>query len=42
MGENRNAYKTSVGKPKERDQLRDPGLDGSIILNTDRKEMVGS
>ena len=32
MGERRSAYKDLVGKPRERDQLEDPDVDGCIIL----------
>jgi hypothetical protein len=32
MGERRGAYRALVGKPKEGDQLEDPGVDGRIIL----------
>jgi hypothetical protein len=32
MGERRGAYRVLVGKPKERDHLEDPGVDGGIIL----------
>jgi len=32
-GERRGAYKDLVGKPRERDQLEPPDLDGCIILS---------
>jgi len=32
MGERGGAYKDLVGKPRERDQLEDPDVDGCIIL----------
>ena len=32
MGERRGAHRVLVGKPRERDYLGDPGVDGSIIL----------
>jgi hypothetical protein len=32
MGEVRNAYKISVGKPKGRDHSEDLGEDGRIVL----------
>jgi hypothetical protein len=31
-GERRGVYKVLVGKLRERDHLRDPGIDGRIIL----------
>jgi hypothetical protein len=32
MGERRDAYRASVGKPEGRNHLKDPGVDGRIIL----------
>jgi hypothetical protein len=32
MGERRGAYRALVGKPEGRSHLKDPGLDGRIIL----------
>jgi hypothetical protein len=32
MGEKRGAYRVSVGKPDGRNHLKDPGVDGRIIL----------
>jgi hypothetical protein len=32
MGERRGVYRVLVEKPKERDHLVDPGVDGKIIL----------
>jgi hypothetical protein len=32
MGESRVVYSVLVGKLRERDQLEDPGVDGSVIL----------
>jgi hypothetical protein len=32
MGERIGVYKVLVGKPKERDHLEDPGIDGRILL----------
>ena len=32
MGERRGAYRVLVGKPKGRDHLEDPGVDGRTIL----------
>jgi hypothetical protein len=32
MGERRGAYRASVGKPEGRNHLKDPGVDGRIIL----------
>jgi hypothetical protein len=32
MGKKTGVYRVMVAKPEERDNLRDPGLDGSIIL----------
>ena len=32
MGERRVVYRVLVGKPVERDNLGDPGVDGRIIL----------
>jgi hypothetical protein len=32
MGERRGFYRVLVGKPKEKDHLGDPGVDGRIIL----------
>jgi len=41
-GERRGVYRVLVGKPKERDHLADPGVDGRIILRwTFRKWDVG-
>jgi len=31
-GERRGVYKVSGGKPEERDHLKDPGVNGRIIL----------
>jgi len=31
-GERRGVYRVLVGKPEERDHLKDPGIDGRIIL----------
>jgi hypothetical protein len=32
MGERRGAYRGTVGEHEERDHLKDPGVDGRIIL----------
>jgi hypothetical protein len=32
MGERRGSYRALVGKPEERNHLKDPGVDGRIIL----------
>ena len=32
MGEKRGVYRVLVGKPEGRNHLRDPGVDGRIIL----------
>jgi hypothetical protein len=32
MGERRGAYRALVGKPEGRNHLKDPGVDGRIIL----------
>ena len=32
MGKRRGAYRVLLGKPEERDRLKDPGVDGRIIL----------
>jgi len=32
MGERRGVYRVSVGKPEGKNHLRDPGVDGRIIL----------
>jgi hypothetical protein len=32
MGERRGAYRTLVGKPEGRNHLKDPDIDGRIIL----------
>ena len=32
MGEMRGVYRVLVGKPEGRNHLRDPGIDGRIIL----------
>ena len=32
MGESRGAYRALVGKPEGRNHLKDPGVDGRIIL----------
>jgi hypothetical protein len=32
MGETRDAYMVLVGKPEVRNHLKDPGVDGRIIL----------
>jgi hypothetical protein len=32
MGENRGAYRVLVGKAEGRNHLKDPGVDGRIIL----------
>jgi hypothetical protein len=32
MGERRGAYRTLVGKPEGRNHLKNPGIDGRIIL----------
>ena len=32
MGERRVVYSVLVGNPRERDHLKDPGVDGSVIL----------
>jgi hypothetical protein len=33
MGEGRGAYRILVGRPEGRNHLKDPGVEGSIILN---------
>jgi hypothetical protein len=43
MGERRNVYRVLVGKPEGRDHLKNPGVDGRIILRwIFRKWVVGA
>jgi hypothetical protein len=41
MGERRSAYMVLVEKPRERDDLEDPGVDGRIILKSILKKWIG-
>jgi len=41
VGERRGVYRVLVGKPKERDHLGDPGVDGRIILKRIFKKWEG-
>jgi hypothetical protein len=42
MVETRNAYRVLVGKPQGRDDLKDPGADGTIILKGIFKKWDGA
>jgi hypothetical protein len=42
MGERRGACRVLVGKPQGRDDLKDPGADGSIILKGIFKKWDGA
>jgi hypothetical protein len=38
VGEDRSRYRVLVGKPEERDNLKDLGIDGRMILKCTLKE----
>jgi hypothetical protein len=42
MGEGRNVYRVSVGKPKERDHLKDQGIDGRMALEWILERLAGA
>jgi hypothetical protein len=41
MGERRGAYRVLVGKPEGRNHLKDPGVDGKIILKLTFERLDG-
>jgi hypothetical protein len=41
MGERRGAYRILVGRPEGRNHLRDPDIDGKVILKWIFKKWVG-